>query len=155
MEPCYCKLVLSDPRDPRGGEVVCSLLQWSLPLQSTLLSLSAVCVEVLRHCSPSHSGAQLSADLRLLPINKGCVVSAVSCKALAGFASVCGQKFCRHKSQTGSQASLERLARGLGSPCCPTLGRADVSAPICLSGPCRSARRPRKRGARQRAPPPC
>eukprot|EP00962_Isochrysis_galbana_P020683 scaffold6061_cov94-Isochrysis_galbana.AAC.1 len=51
-------------------------------------------------------------------------------------------------SQTGSQASLEHIAWGLSSPCCPTLGRADASAPTCLSGPCRPARRPRKRGAR-------
>eukprot|EP00962_Isochrysis_galbana_P031002 scaffold10084_cov139-Isochrysis_galbana.AAC.1 len=33
--------------------------------------------------------------------------------------------------------------------------RQGVSAPRCLSGLCRPARRPRKRGARQRAPPPC
>eukprot|EP00962_Isochrysis_galbana_P046274 scaffold18577_cov140-Isochrysis_galbana.AAC.1 len=58
-------------------------------------------------------------------------------------------------SQTGSQASLERFARGLSSPCSPTLGRVGVSAPTCLSGPCRPAQMPRKRGARQRAPPPC
>eukprot|EP00962_Isochrysis_galbana_P003927 scaffold1105_cov140-Isochrysis_galbana.AAC.6 len=87
------------------------------------------------------------------PTHKGGVV----CKALAGSASVCGQKDCRHKLARSSQASLEleHFARGLSSPCCPTLVRADASAPTCLSGPCRPARRPRKRGARQRAPPPC
>jgi len=60
---CFCKLGLSDARSPRGGEMVCYT-----PLQQAVRCLSAVCVEVLRLCSPTQSGAHLSADLRHLPI---------------------------------------------------------------------------------------
>eukprot|EP00962_Isochrysis_galbana_P056902 scaffold29045_cov118-Isochrysis_galbana.AAC.1 len=70
---CSCKLVLSDARGPRGGGIVCSLC-WSCivvfppPAGCSMPFFRLFVLEVLRLCSPPHSGPHLSADLRHLPI---------------------------------------------------------------------------------------
>jgi len=68
VEPAPASLVCQKRGRLRGGEVVCGLLRWYTPLQEAVRCHSAVCVEVLRLCSPTQSGAHLSADLRHLPI---------------------------------------------------------------------------------------
>eukprot|EP00962_Isochrysis_galbana_P035859 scaffold12306_cov147-Isochrysis_galbana.AAC.2 len=76
-------------------------------------------------------------------------------KALAGSGRVQGHWTGVLSSQTGSQASLEQMAWLFGSPCCPALGHAGVSATTRFPCRCRSAQRPKERRARQRASAPC
>lgn len=89
------------------------------------------CVEVLRLCSPTQSGAHLSADLRHLLIR-------VVCKALAGSASVCGQKNCRHRLWLAGIAGA--FCTGLELTMLPDAGSrgrfcADMSVGAVSAGP--------------------
>eukprot|EP00962_Isochrysis_galbana_P003832 scaffold1072_cov118-Isochrysis_galbana.AAC.3 len=54
VEPAPASLVCQKRGRLRGGEVVCGLLRWyTTPLQEAVRCHSAVCVEVLRLCSPT------------------------------------------------------------------------------------------------------